>query len=580
MRKLTHILGLLLLSNILISSAAFASSKKKKKEAPIELPEKQLIALKNNFFEANKEKMIGNDDKAIKLFQNCIDIDPQHAASYYEMAHLKAKAQQITEAISLMEKARTIDPNNKWYQQSLAVFYETHQQYELGAVVYEELIKQHPKELVYYETLANMYLYQNDLKGALKIYSRTEAEFGVMEFSSTQKQKIYVKQKKIDKAIIEAKNLIKQFPSTARFYATLAKLYTQNGQKTDAIKTYKILLEIDSTNSYVQLSMASYYMEGGETEKAKETMKIAFSNPELDFSSKARILFSDIAFKNVPEGQVNPFALELADIIVKTHPDDSKSWAIQADLLFQTGKKNEAIDAYKKSLEIDANQFLVWSQVFILQSEELKWQEIFDATTKALEYFPSQPTIYYFKGISATQLKKYQEATDALETGKDFVIDNKGMLSQFYTNLGDAYHNLEKHQLSDSYFDKALEIDSNDILVLNNYSYYLSVRGENLEKAAKMSRKTVDENPKSSTYLDTYAWVLYKKGDYKEAKKWMKIALENDGQNEGVILEHYGDILFKLNEKNEAIKYWQQAKILGGGSDFLDKKIETKQIYE
>ena len=93
MRKLTHILGLLLLSNILISSSAFASSKKKKKEVPKELPEKQLIALKNNFFEANKEKMIGNDDKAIKLFQNCIDIDPQHAASYYEMAHLKAKTQ-------------------------------------------------------------------------------------------------------------------------------------------------------------------------------------------------------------------------------------------------------------------------------------------------------------------------------------------------------------------------------------------------------------------------------------------------------------------------------------------------------
>ena len=72
MRKLTHILGLLLLSNVLISSPAFTSSKKKK--APTELPEKQLIALKNNFFEANKEKMIGNDDKAIKLFQNCIDI--------------------------------------------------------------------------------------------------------------------------------------------------------------------------------------------------------------------------------------------------------------------------------------------------------------------------------------------------------------------------------------------------------------------------------------------------------------------------------------------------------------------------
>ena len=95
-----------------------------------------------------------------------------------------------------------------------------------------------------------------------------------------------------------------------------------------------------------------------------------------------------------------------------------------------------------------------------------------------------------------------------------------------------------------------------------------------------MSRKTVDENPKSSTYLDTYAWVLYKLADYEQAKIWMQKSLANGSDMSAVVVEHYGDILFKLNEKDEAIKYWQQAKILGGGSDFLDKKIETKQIYE
>ena len=580
MRKLVYILGLLILTNVSCAESSSISAKKKKKTEVSELTESQLIQLKNNFFEANKEKMIGNDEKAVKYFLKCIEIDPRHAASYYEVSHLYAKAQRITKSITLMERAVELDPNNKWYQQSLAVLYETNKQYEQGVEVYNELIKQHPNDLIYYETLANMHLYQNDLKGALKVSKQTEEHFGVMEFTSTQKQKIYMSQGKTDKAIVEAQSLIAQFPNTAKYYTTLAKLYTQDGQKDKAIETYQKLLEIDPNNSYVQLSMASYYFEGGETEKAKETMKQAFANPDLDFNSKARILFSDIAYKNVPEGQVNPFAIELAEIIVKTHPDDSKSWAVQADLLYQTGKKTDAIEAYYKSLELEPNQFLVWSQVFILQSDELKWQEVYNGTIKALEYFPSQPTIYYFKGLSAQQLKKYEEAAEALETGKDFVIDNQGMLSQFYSNLADAYHNLEKHKLSDAYFDKALEIDPNDILVLNNYSYYLSVRGENLEKAAEMSRKTVDQNPKSSTYLDTYAWVLYKKGDYAEAKKWMKIALDNDGQNEAVIVEHYGDILFKLNETEEAIKYWKQAKSLGGGSEFLEKKIETKQLHE
>ncbi|MBD79162.1 MAG: hypothetical protein CL840_09600 [Crocinitomicaceae bacterium] len=566
--------------NFLLANPLSAHPKKKKNKGVPELTEKQVIELKNNFFEANKEKMLGNNEKAILLFKKCISIDPQHAASYYELALLLTNAHKITEATDLMIKARDLDPGNKWYQQGLAVLYETQKQYDLGAETYEELIKQHPNELAYYEVLANMYLYQNDLKSAIRVYNRTEEQFGVLEFTSTQKQKIYVSQRKYDRAIEEAQKLIDRYPNTNRYYTALAKLYTQNGQKAEAIETYQKLLEIDPNNSFVQLSMATYYYEGGEIEKGKATMKKAFSNPDLDFNSKARILFSQVAYNNVPDGQVNPFGIELAQIMVETHPKDPKSWAVQADLLFQNGDNNGALEAYNKSLELEPNQFLVWSQTFILHSENNNWQEVFEGTEKALEYFPSQPTIYYFRGIAALQLKKYQDGVDALETGKDFVIDNNNLLGQFYTNLGDGYHNLNKHQLSDSYFEKALKINPNDILVLNNYSYYLSIRGENLDKAAEMSKKTVDSQPNSSTYLDTYAWVLYKKGDYEEAKKWMSMAMENDGDKEGVIVEHYGDILFKLNETEAAINYWLKAKELGGGSNLLEKKIDSKRLHE
>ena len=134
MRKLVYILGLLILTNVSCAESSSISAKKKKKTEVSELTESQLIQLKNNFFEANKEKMIGNDEKAVKYFLKCIEIDPRHAASYYEVSHLYAKAQRITKSITLMERAVELDPNNKWYQQSLAVLYETNKQYEQGAI--------------------------------------------------------------------------------------------------------------------------------------------------------------------------------------------------------------------------------------------------------------------------------------------------------------------------------------------------------------------------------------------------------------------------------------------------------------
>ncbi|MGB0402863.1 MAG: tetratricopeptide repeat protein [Salibacteraceae bacterium] len=562
------------------AEANVGGKKKKKAKATSELTERQEVDLKNTFLEANKHKLLGNNEEAVKLFERCLTIDPNNSASHYELASLKLLSQQIQPAVKHMETAAEIDPDNKWYQQSLAIFYEQLKFYSLAVDVYNGLIEKYPGDITYYENLANMYLYQNDLKGALKVYNQIENKFGVQEFSSTQKQKIYVSQKKPEKAIEEAEKLVNHSPGTARYYTGLAELYKGNDQNDKAIETYQKLLKIDPNNAYVQLSMSLYYFEGGKNDDAKDAMRNAFKNSDLDFTTKARILFNEIAYRDVPEGEVNPFGIELAKILEETHPGEAKSYAVTADLLYQAGDKQGALDSYEKSLKIDENQFIIWSQTLLLYSEINQWDSIYVRSSEALELFPNQPSLYYFQGISAYQKKMYQETIDALETGKDFVIDNNNLLGQFYTNLGDAHHNLDQHEQSDKYFEKALRLNPNDDLVLNNYSYYLSLRGEKLERAAEMAKQVVERNPKSATYLDTYAWVLYRKGDFADAKNYMEQAISNGGEGEVTLIEHYGDILFKLDDINGAMKYWEQAKTMGGGSDLLDKKIESKQLYE
>jgi tetratricopeptide (TPR) repeat protein len=118
------------------------------------------------------------------------------------------------------------------------------------------------------------------------------------------------------------------------------------------------------------------------------------------------------------------------------------------------------------------------------------------------------------------------------------------------------------------------------VLVLNNYSYYLSLRSQKLEKAEEMSRRAVNTEPDSPTYLDTYAWVLYKRQNFEEALKWMQFALNNGGDKEPVILEHFGDILFRLGREKEALEYWKQAQSLGEGSEFLAEKVKTGNLIE
>jgi predicted Zn-dependent protease len=115
-------------------------------------------------------------------------------------------------------------------------------------------------------------------------------------------------------------------------------------------------------------------------------------------------------------------------------------------------------------------------------------------------------------------------------------------------------------------------------MAMNNYAYYLSLKGEKLDVAEKLSGKVIQANPDNSTYLDTYAWVLFKKKDFKLAKFYMESALSKNTENNAVIVEHYGDILFFLNDKQDAMVQWKKSLGMGNDSKILKQKI-AKGIY-
>ena len=148
----------------------------------------------------------------------------------------------------------------------------------------------------------------------------------------------------------------------------------------------------------------------------------------------------------------------------------------------------------------------------------------------------------------------------------------------FNSLLGDTYNELEKYEKSEEAYEAVLKTEPNNDHVLNNYSYFLSLRKQNLDKAKRMSAKLIKNNPGDPTFLDTHAWVLYMQGNYKEAKKFLELALEKDAS--GTIIEHYGDVLFKLGDIENAVVQWNRAKGMDDTSELINKKIADRKLYE
>jgi tetratricopeptide (TPR) repeat protein len=391
--------------------------------------------------------------------------------------------------------------------------------------------------------------------------------------------KIYKALKNYDKAIEEIKKLIKQNPKDAKNFGILGELYQDKGQPEKALDAYNELLKVDPTNAYVHLSLADYYRSQKENEKAFEEIKIAFRSKDLDIDTKVKILLSYYSITEVYK-DLKPDADELCKIMVNVHPNEAKAYSMYGDFLYRDKKYEEARTQFRKAIELDKDKYAIWNQLLIIDSELEDNVSLEKESKEAIELFPNQSLPYFFCGAAKIQLKKYEEAIEILSEGKEFVIGNPLLLAQFYANLGDAYNQLKKHEESDAAYEKALALDPNNIYVLNNFAYYLSLRKTKLDKAEAMAKKCNELQPNNSSYQDTYGWVLYQQKKYNEAKTWIGKAIENGGKSSATLLEHYGDVLFQLGEKQEAVKYWEESQKAGNASENIHKKITDKKLYE
>ncbi len=543
------------------------------------LTEEQLINLKFLFVNAGKEKILGNLDKAAEYYAQCIRIDGGNHASMYELARIYFEQKKINDALFFAKSAHQLEPSNVWYRLLLAELFMTTRKTTEGEAVYAGLFRDHPRNVEYAFKYASALLYNGKLAEAIKVYDKVEQEIGVNSDLSIEKERLWLRLGKIDKAAAEIERLIDKNPSDIKSYSLLVELYQVNDMPDKAFETIERMQKVNPSSPYVYLALAEYYRSRNQKEKSFEQLKLAFGSNELEHDIKIKIISSYLPL--VQENtEMMKQGLELSAILSATHPTDAVSLAIHGDFLTINEQYEEARTRYLESVAIDNKNFTVWRQLLICQSQLNDIKGMLKSSEEAMAIFPSQPILYLFNGIALTFEKNHAEAVKTLTAGSKLVVDDDLTLKDFYIRLADNHNSLKNHEESDSYFEKALRIDPMDPLVLNNYSYYLSLRKEKLEKAETMSKLSNELVPGQPSYLDTYGWILYVMGNYKGAKEWLQKAIDNGGSNNGTILEHMGDTLYKLGEINKAVEFWINAKNAGDTGEFIDKKISDKKLYE
>lgn len=528
------------------------------------------------FIEANKEFNLNNYDKALPLFEKTLQMQPKSAAVNFKIAECLAKQGNYAQAISFSKKALELDAHNKYYYVLLAELYENKKQYPEAIEVLEQLLKSDKHSEEFYFDLATLYAITNKFQEAINTLDKVETHYGVSEEITQQKQQFYLKLNRLDKVIEEGQKLINSFPNENRYKLELAEILLNNEKTTEAEALLNQVLQNDSEEPIARLLLSDLYKTLGKHNQSTEQLELAFANKRLASDEKINIIVELI--NSATDTETKQFALKLSKLTAECHPTEAKSLAVYADMLLINGKKKEGLEYYLASTKLNSGVFKIWEQIMTIDAELNSVDSLIKHSNAAVELYPNQAIAWFYNGTGYLLNKDYKKAIYSLEESKKLGKNQDLLLNQVNAQLGDAYNSIKNYPKSDAAYEEALSKDANNYHVLNNYSYFLSLRKDKLNYAKEMCLKVIEAFPEEPTYLDTYGWILYVMKDYEGAKVYLEKAM-NKTQN-GAITEHYGDLMYQLGKKDKALEYWKMAQKQGDTSDLINKKITDKTLYE
>lgn len=530
------------------------------------------------YLEAARLKVQKDYGSAFNMLQHCLTINPNASSALYEVAQYYMFLKKVEQGQATLEKAVENEPDNFWFSQGLANLYLQQNELDKAVLLLEDMAIRFSDKLDPLYNLLEIYNRQEKYDEVIAILNKLENKMGKNEQLSMEKFRIYLQKKDNKSAFREIESLVAEYPMDTRYQVVLGDVYMQNGKKDEAYNIYQKVLKEEPENALAMYSLATYYEQTGQKELYDQQLDTLLLNKKVASDTKLNVM-RQFVVQSEQDGKDSTQVINLFNRIMEQDPDDAQLPMLYAQYLLSKGMNQESLPVLRQVLDIDPTNTA--SRMMLLGEAVRKedYKDLMGLCEAGIEANPEMLEFYFYLAIAYNQAERTDDALAICQKALKQVKDdsNKGVVSDFYAIIGDAYHTKKQHNDAYAAYDSALVYNPKNIGALNNYAYYLSVERRDLDKAEEMSYKTVKAEPNNATYLDTYAWILFEKGNYAEARLYIDDAMKNDGAKSDVVVEHCGDIYYMTGDVDGALKYWKQSLEMGNKSKTLKQKIEKKK---
>ena len=534
------------------------------------------------FHEAMLQRQRGRHDATFDLLSRCMELKPDASEVCFFLAQYYTEIKNTDKALELFKKATVLSPNNMTYMETLGRSYIGKGMFAEAIPVFEKMYEQDKSREELLETIYRLYIQEKEYEKAISVLDRMEAIDGKSERISLSKSALYVQMGDHQSAVDAVKSLSEEHPYDMDYRTLYANTLMGNGELMAAYDVLKQVLAEEPDNTKAQQSLRTYYIHMEDDEAVDSLTHCILMNKHTNTDDKVFMLRQLIGENERAGGDSTEILNVFSRLLAQPEPDVELAMLKAAYMDLKKMPKDSVATALKLVLEMAPDYAPARLQLVQYAWEDDDNASIISLCQAARQYNPEEMAFYYYQGMAYYRSNDKDHALDAFKNGISVINENSSpeIVSDFYAVLGDILFQKDREREAFAAYDSCLQWKPDNIGCLNNYAYYLSLKGENLERAEEMSFKTIKAEPKNATYLDTYAWILFMQGRYAEARVYIDQALQNDSTIGAVVTEHAGDIYMLAGDVEGALNLWQQALKEDPGNKVLIRKIKRKKYIK
>lgn len=543
--------------------------------------------------EAAKCRMQSQWSRAYDLYNHCLQIDSCSAEALYQLGRIHFYLRQDSAGLEYLHKAVDIDPDNTYYIEPLAAILLRQGCEEDALPLLEQISNLQSKRSDVLSHLAALYARTERFEDAINAYNRLEVLEGKMMQLSNEKFALYMQMGDSVKAFAELQSLCDEYPADLSFRIDMGYRYLQLGDYDRAMEIYDDVRKIDPKNMPLQMAMLDYYLMQGMDSLYNATRDSILFSPTTD-TDKRVVLIQQMVQRMPADSTGTEYVVDRFERVLQLDSINVQLLTLYAAFLEYRNKPNEAIcDVMSRILSVEPDNEMATQWLLGYYAGRRDFDSLEEICRRGINYHPKELIYSYFLAMLLSDRDHHEEALEVVDKGLRLRSEETrlALVSETFTVKGDILYDMGKHKEAFLEFDSALVYNRDNILCLNNYAYYLSLRNEDLDKAEEMSYRTIKAEPENKVYLDTYAWILFMQEKYPEAQENMDKVVPRDSSEHffmkdeytsSAILEHAADIAWMNGDTERAVYLWRIAVKRGDkdATPMLTKKAKKKKYYK